>query len=74
MEKNKVRVLCVDDEFFNIKLLEAILEPQGYEVIGATNGREALERLQEMPIDLVLLDVMMPVMNGFEAIYERLKG
>lgn len=66
MEKNKVRILCVDDEFFNIKLLEAILEPQGYEVIGAANGREALERLQEMPIDLVLLDVMMPEMNGFE--------
>ncbi len=66
METNKARILCVDDEPINIKLLEAILFPQGYEVLGAASGKEALERLQALPIDLVLLDVMMPYMNGFE--------
>ncbi|MBU0665295.1 MAG: response regulator [Proteobacteria bacterium] len=73
METNKARILCVDDESINIKLLEAILEPQGYEVIGATSGQEAWERLQALPIDLVLLDVMMPGMNGFD-VCRQIKG
>lgn len=66
METNKARILCVDDEPLNIRLLEAILFPQGYEVLGAASGQEALERLRALPVDLVLLDVMMPRMNGFE--------
>lgn len=73
MDTNKVRILCVDDESVNIKLLVAILEPQGYEVIGATNGQEALDQLQAKPIDLVLLDVMMPVMTGLD-VCRRIKG
>lgn len=73
MEIGKTRILCVDDEPVNIKLLEAILEPQGYEIVGAASGPEALARLQTLPINLVLLDVMMPVMTGFE-VCRQIKG
>ena len=59
-------ILCVDDEPLNLSLLEAILMPRGYEVVKAANGRQALDRVAERPVDLILLDVMMPLMNGFE--------
>ncbi len=70
--KAKPRILCVDDEPLNLKLFEAMLEPGGYEVIKAENGREAQERIAEQRIDLVLLDVMMPGIDGFE-ICRRIK-
>ena len=73
MEINKARILCVDDEPLNIRLLEAILLPHGYEVVEATSGQEALDRLQALPIDLVLLDVMMPMMTGLE-VCRKIKG
>ena len=60
------RILCVDDEPANLKLLEAVLAPRGYEIVKAHNGREALEQIAVLKIDLVLLDAMMPEMNGFE--------
>ncbi|MGO9952944.1 MAG: response regulator [Dissulfurispiraceae bacterium] len=60
------RILCADDEPANLKLLEAVLVPRGYEIVKANNGLEALGRITEQTIDLVLLDVMMPEMNGFE--------
>jgi response regulator RpfG family c-di-GMP phosphodiesterase len=70
MEKNiftaRPRILCVDDELSNLNLLEAILMPKGYEVIKAENGREAQQRIAEQRIDIVLLDVMMPGINGFD--------
>jgi putative two-component system response regulator len=59
-------ILIVDDLPENIELLEAYLVPQGYEVIGATDGEEALEKLFNRQIDLMLLDVRMPGMDGFE--------
>lgn len=68
----KPRILCVDDEPANLKLLEAFLVPRGYEVIKAENGTEALKRISEQNADLVLLDVMMPGMNGFE-VCKRIK-
>ncbi|HEY5191929.1 MAG TPA: response regulator, partial [Candidatus Deferrimicrobium sp.] len=61
------RILCVDDEVMNLKLLEAILLPSGYEVVTAGDGQEALRKIREGKIDCVLLDVMMPKMNGFDA-------
>lgn len=61
------RLLCVDDEPMNLELLEAILIPNGYEVIKAATGNEALGVLRREEIDLVLLDVMMPGLNGYEA-------
>ena len=59
-------ILVVDDQVQNIELLEAYLIPQGYDVVKAANGKEALELLSSNPIDLILLDVMMPGMDGFE--------
>ena len=60
------RVLTVDDEPRNIRLLEAILVPQGYEIIAASSGAEALETVAREGPDLVLLDVVMPEMDGYE--------
>ncbi len=59
-------ILAVDDTPQNIRLLEAVLVPCGYRVVAATSGAEALERLAVEPIDLVLLDVVMPGMDGYE--------
>jgi two-component system cell cycle response regulator len=60
------RVLVVDDTFYNVKLLEARLQIAGYEVVTAANGEEALARIEQARPDLVLLDVMMPGMDGYE--------
>ena len=60
------RVLVVDDNPANAGLLLAILEPLGFEVRTATNGREALQQAQECVPDLVLLDLVMPEMDGLE--------
>ena len=60
------RVLVVDDTFHNVKLLEAQLQTEKYEVFTAFGGREALDRLDRGGIDMVLLDVMMPGMDGYE--------
>ncbi len=60
------RILCVDDEAFNLGLLEALLEPRGFEVLKVTCGPDALKLLSTDRVDLVLLDVMMPVMDGFQ--------
>jgi CheY-like chemotaxis protein len=57
-------VLVVDDEALIAMALEAALEDAGYEVATAANGRQGLERLAEARADIVLLDMMMPVMNG----------
>lgn len=57
-------ILVVDDEPLIAVALEAALEDAGYEVVTAANGRQGLECLAEAQADLVLLDMMMPVMNG----------
>jgi putative two-component system response regulator len=64
--KDKQLILVVDDQPQNIELLEAYLAPQGYEVVSAASGEEALQKLAQNPVDLILLDVMMPGMDGFE--------
>jgi len=64
--KGKPVILVVDDLIQNNELLEAYLEPQGYEVIKAVSGEEAFKKLADNQIDLILLDVMMPGMDGFE--------
>ncbi len=64
--KAKPVILVVDDLTQNNDLLEAYLTPQGYEVIKAVSGEEALAKLASNQIDLILLDVMMPGMDGFE--------
>ena len=57
-------ILVVDDEPLIAMALEAALEDVGYEVVTAANGRQGLERLAEVRADLVLLDMMMPIMGG----------
>jgi two-component system, chemotaxis family, chemotaxis protein CheY len=60
------RVLVVDDDPDILEALSEILEAEGYDVQRARNGREALQRLEHGLPDLVLLDLMMPVMDGWE--------
>jgi two-component system cell cycle response regulator len=60
------RVLVVDDILSNVKLLEAKLAAEYFEVVTAYSGQEALDRIEEHEPDIVLLDVMMPGMDGFE--------
>jgi response regulator RpfG family c-di-GMP phosphodiesterase len=60
------RILCVDDESLNLTLLEAILVPKGYEVLQAANGETALKIIASTKVDIVILDVMMPGIDGFE--------
>jgi len=62
----KARILCVDDEASNFALVDAILTPLGYEVVSASNGTEALEKVADRRIDLILLDVMLPNISGYE--------
>ncbi len=66
-------ILIVDDELQNRKLLEALLRPEGYLTQSAANGEEALALIAERAPDLILLDVMMPGMDGFE-VATRLKA
>lgn len=67
------RVLVVDDILPNVKLLEAKLSSEYYDVLTATNGPEALEKVATLSPDIVLLDVMMPGMDGFE-VCRRIKA
>ena len=59
-------VLAVDDTPENLRLIEALLGPQGYEVVASPSGRDALARIPEARPDLVLVDLVMPEMNGFD--------
>jgi len=73
------KILCVDDEPSNLALLEAVLVPRGYQTLLAANGVEALAILSYERIDLVMLDVMMAGMDGYEVCRrikedERLRG
>ena len=60
------RVLIVDDETHNRALLEIMLSSEGYELLTAASGEEALTVVEEHRPDLILLDIMMPEMNGFQ--------
>jgi len=62
------RILIVDDEPFNVDLLEQELEDLGYDTASAENGQEALAKVTAAAPDLVLLDIMMPIMDGFEVL------
>ncbi len=66
MNKPAARILIVDDELANRKLLEVLLTHEGYATASAASGDEALALIGEQPPDLILLDVMMPTLNGYE--------
>lgn len=71
-EDHKPTVLVVDDEERNLKLLEALLLGLNYQVLKASRGEEAINTVHRADVDLILLDIMMPGMNGYE-VCRRLK-
>src|SRR2546430_2805246 len=71
--RDPARILVVDDVPDNVDILQMRLESQGYEVVTAGDGVGALEKTRKLVPDLVLLDIMMPKMDGIEAV-KRLKA
>jgi len=67
MKDAKKRVLIVDDEYFLVETLKTRLEYVGYDVLTAENGADGLSLLEKEPVDLIIMDYMMPVMDGVEA-------
>jgi len=59
------RILSVDDIQDNLDVVRTLLESEGYHVDSAINGQAAIEKVKELPPDLIILDVMMPGMNGY---------
>ncbi len=74
METNPTKhILCIEDEPEMIDLIRLILSRRGFEVEGAAGGQEGLEKVRQRPPDLVLLDLMMPDMDGWE-VYQQMKA
>jgi CheY-like chemotaxis protein len=72
-EEKKQAILCVDDDKKNLELLEALLSPLGYDLEFSSSGEDALNRIAQRIPDLVLLDIMMPVMSGLDVL-EQLRS
>ncbi len=73
MPAEKMRVVCIEDEPEMIDLVRLILSRKGFEVIGADGGVEGLQTVKREKPDLVLLDLMMPDMDGWE-VYQQIKA
>ena len=71
MKKMKT-ILLVDDEPVWLEAMQMVLKEEGYRPVAATSGEEALKKLQTQKPDLIMTDVRMPAMNGFD-LYERIK-
>jgi DNA-binding response OmpR family regulator len=67
------KIVCVEDEPEMIELIQLILNRRGFEVLGAPGGKEGLKMVREILPDLVLLDLMMPDMDGWE-VYQQMKS
>jgi two-component system response regulator MprA len=65
-----VKILCVDDDPEFLRILGRMLEEKGYEVYLAESGKKALEILKDVSPDLILLDIMMPELDGWETLRE----
>ena len=66
----KARILVVDDNSDSLAIMRTILENRGYEVVAASSGADALAVVRSAPVDLVLLDVMMPDVSGIEVLQQ----
>jgi CheY-like chemotaxis protein len=69
----RARVLCIDDEPGVVELISLILKPQNIQVDGVNSGREGLDVMRKDPPDAVLLDIMMPEMDGWE-VYKQMRA
>ena len=69
-ETANTRVLVVEDDAIVRRLLTAVLRQRGCQVVQATDGAEALRRLDETPVDVIVLDLLMPVMDGLRFLHE----
>ena len=72
-EQNTKTILCIEDEQEMIDLIRLILSRRGFEILGANGGKEGLEAIRREHPDLVLLDLMMPEMDGWE-VYQQMKA
>jgi len=72
-EINTKVILCIEDEQEMIDLMRLILSRRGFEILGANGGKEGLEIIRKNHPDLVLLDLMMPEMDGWE-VYQQMKA
>jgi two-component system response regulator VicR len=73
MGEEKKVVVCIEDEREMIDLVKLILGRKGFDLVGAVGGREGLETVRKLKPDLVLLDLMMPDMDGWE-VYQQIKA
>ena len=73
MKKSNVHILVVDDNKENLKVVGNFLNEEGYKIAFSLNGEEALKLLKKNKFDLILLDIMMPEMDGFE-VCNRIKA
>jgi two-component system alkaline phosphatase synthesis response regulator PhoP len=70
MEKEKIKILLVDDEPDIIEFISYNLEKEGYDIFTASNGHDAIEIANQTSLDLIILDIMMPEMDGIETCYK----
>lgn len=68
MTVGKTMILIVDDEEIVRSLLQRLLEKAGYDIITAANGQEAIDKLSQVNASLILLDIKMPVLDGFQTL------
>lgn len=73
MSDKERTVVCIEDELEMIELVKLILGRQNFQVIGAVGGMQGLNKVEEINPDLVLLDLMMPEMDGWE-VYQKMKA
>src|ERR1051326_9125273 len=73
MPEKTLRILCVEDEPEMIDLIRRILSRKGFEVTGAAGGQDGIVKIRSEKPDLVLLDLMMPYMDGWE-VYQQMKA
>lgn len=66
------RILCIEDDIDMLELFRVLLSRHGFNVIGVTSGQDGLDMIRQEKPDLVILDIMMPVMDGWQ-VYQQMK-